>query len=91
MEVACVYRLETMLQATADAAALAAAVDLPNQGQALVAAKKYAKLNMPKAVHGEVLDPADVQFGAWGVETGIRAFGHFRLAPETDLRGSESG
>lgn len=57
--------LQSQLSATADAAALAAASELPSKGKAIAAAKKYAEFNMPQADHGEVLQPGDIEFGRW--------------------------
>jgi len=59
------YVTKTKLQGTADAAALAAAVDLPNEGPAQAAALIYAMNNMAPGEHGPVLHPADVTFGIW--------------------------
>ncbi len=59
------FRSRTMLQATADAAALAAAIDLPDQAAAVATAVSYAAENMPSAANGNVLDPADVHIGLW--------------------------
>ena len=59
------FRSRTMLQATADAAALAAAIDLPDQAAAVATAVSYAVENMPSVPNGNVLDPADVLVGLW--------------------------
>ena len=59
------FRGQTMLQASADAAALAAAIDLPDRGAATATALAYAARNMARAEHGEVLRPADIVFGRW--------------------------
>lgn len=64
------YRMKTMLQATADAAALAAAHDLPDADLARETALAYVEANMPSAVHGAVVREADVQIGAWNAATG---------------------
>ncbi len=61
-------RNRTMLQATADAAALAAAIDLPNTDAAVATAVSYAVENMPSGTNGNVLDPADVQIGLWDAD-----------------------
>jgi Flp pilus assembly protein TadG len=58
------FRTKTGLQAAADAASLAASIDLPDEAMALDAALLYAELNMLAAVDGTVLRPEDVQFGA---------------------------
>lgn len=62
-------RNETMLQATADSAALAAAIDLPDKTATVKTAFEYAKLNMEPEEHGYVLDPADVLVGEWDPAT----------------------
>ena len=59
------FRSRTMLQATADAAALAGAIDLPDQAAAVATAISYADENMPSVAYGDVLDPADVLVGLW--------------------------
>lgn len=62
-------RNRTMLQATADAASLAAAIDLPNQVTAVNTATAYAEDNMKTGLHGIVLDPSDVHVGKWDKAT----------------------
>jgi hypothetical protein len=59
------FRSQTMLQATADATALAAAIDLPNPGAVVATAVAYSEANMSTDQSGTVLDPADVRIGAW--------------------------
>ena len=59
------FRNRTMLQATADATALAAAIDLPNQGTIVATAANYAATNMDPSSKGYVLDTADVHVGRW--------------------------
>ena len=59
------FRNRTMLQATADAAALAAAIDLPDQAAVVTTAVTYAAENMGAEINGSVLDPADVRIGLW--------------------------
>ena len=58
-------RNRTMLQATADAAALAAAIDLPDADAAVDTARAYAAANMGGDLHGTVLAPDDVVVGRW--------------------------
>ncbi|MGH6926994.1 MAG: pilus assembly protein TadG-related protein, partial [Dongiaceae bacterium] len=48
--------LDAQLEATADAAALAAASQLPNETKARETALAYAESNMPPDRHGAVLD-----------------------------------
>ncbi|MEM1316257.1 MAG: pilus assembly protein TadG-related protein, partial [Pseudomonadota bacterium] len=59
------FRIKAMLQAAADAAALAAVIDLPNEVEARQTARAFAELNLPPARHGEVMGVADVQVGSW--------------------------
>ncbi len=59
------FRNRTMLQATADAAALGGAIDLPNEAMAVASAVVYSTGNMPGAMYGNVLRAADVEIGAW--------------------------
>ncbi len=59
------FRARTMLQATADATALAGAIDLPNPGAVSATAVSYSVDNMGTAINGAVLDPADVHVGRW--------------------------
>jgi hypothetical protein len=58
-------RNKTGLQATADASALAAVIDLPNNGAAVASAVSYSVDNMATGTNGNVLDPADVTIGLW--------------------------
>ena len=60
--------LQSQLSATADAAALAAASELPDSTKAAEAAAKYAEFNMPREEHGDVLRPDDIEFGHWDVD-----------------------
>src|SRR5262245_37031449 len=64
-----VYAMASTVQATADAASLAAAKMLPDQAAAKAAAISYAAKNMDPAVHGTVIDPGDVVFGNWNFLT----------------------
>ena len=59
------FRNRTMLQATADSAALAGAIDLPDNAAAVATAVTYAVDNMGTELNGSVLDPADVIIGLW--------------------------
>jgi len=59
------FRSRTMLQATADSSALAAAIDLPSEATAKATAVNYAAMNMPVAINGSVLVASDVVAGAW--------------------------
>ncbi len=60
------YRVQTMMQATADASAHAAVIDLPDEAAAATAtALDYAESNMPSAQYGTVLAASDVEIGVW--------------------------
>jgi uncharacterized membrane protein len=61
--------MRTQLEATADAAALAAAAQLPDESKARKKALEYAEQNMPPEAHGQVLDEEDIVFGTWYAET----------------------
>jgi Flp pilus assembly protein TadG len=58
------WRMRAELQATADAAAHAGVIDLPNQTAAAAAADGIAAKNMQSAEHGDVLTAAEIEFGA---------------------------
>ena len=60
--------LQQSLVLAADAAALAAAPRLPDADAARQAALDYVEKNMPSAEFGNVLDPADVEFGSWDAQ-----------------------
>lgn len=66
------YGLRSKLQATADAAVLAGASQLPDPAAVTIAAIYYAGKNMPAADHGTVLTNADVVIGNW--QAGTRTF-----------------
>lgn len=66
------YVLKSKLQRTADAAALAAASQLPDETDARAEALEYALKNMPVAEHGSTLVDADIDFGYW--HPGTRSF-----------------
>ncbi len=59
------YVFETQLQGAADAAALAAIDELPDENAARSAAIEYAGKNLDSAVHGTALSDSDVEFGTW--------------------------
>lgn len=63
------YRHKAMLQATADAAVLAAVIDLPDTNAAREAALAYGGANMPREDHGVVLRDQDVLTGQWNEDT----------------------
>jgi hypothetical protein len=59
------YRTQTMLQSTADAAALAGVISLPDQTDAVNQAVSYSTDNMAYALNGEVLKTDEVILGNW--------------------------
>ena len=59
------FRNRTMLQSTADATALAGAIDLPNPIAAVATAVSYSVDNMGTGINGHVLEPGDVVIGRW--------------------------
>ncbi len=65
------YALRTNLQNTADAAALAAVIELPEENEARTTALDYAEKNMPHADHGTTLKTADVVTGNWDGATRV--------------------
>jgi hypothetical protein len=68
-------RSQTMLQATADAAALAAVIDLPDEAAAVTTAVAYSDSNMAEEDYGTVLVEADVDIGSWDHATHIFSAG----------------
>jgi hypothetical protein len=66
------YVLKSKLQRTADAAALAAASQLPSESDALAEALEYAAKNMAVEEHGSTLVEDDIEFGYW--HPGTRSF-----------------
>jgi Flp pilus assembly protein TadG len=66
------YIMQNQLQIAADAAALAAARDLPDGAAARARARDISARNMPVAVNGNVLTDADVRTGQWN--TAAHAF-----------------
>ena len=63
VDMARAYSLKTDLQAAADAAALAAAVMLPDTDAARKAAARAVSQNLPG--HQDLLRPSDFEFGLW--------------------------
>jgi Flp pilus assembly protein TadG len=57
--------LRSQMTAAADAAALAAVIELPYKEKATDAALRYAEKNMPEAANGRVLRKDDIEFGYW--------------------------
>ena len=63
------YRNQTMLQATADASALAGAMSLPDVNEATTQALSYSTDNMNALVNGSVLRAEEVYTGNWDFDT----------------------
>ena len=63
------YRNQSLLQSTADAAALAGAIALPDTDEAVAQALAYAAENMDPASHGQVLVDREVIVGTWDIAT----------------------
>lgn len=64
------YRNQTMLQATADSAALAAIMSVDKSGEDPVAeANFYGAANMDATYNGNVLAASDITFGVWDFDT----------------------
>jgi len=59
------WRMRAELQATADAAAHAGAVELPDVDAATASADAMATTNMSASEHGDVLANAEIEFGIW--------------------------
>lgn len=66
------YVMKSKLQRTADAAALAAASQLPDESDARAEALEYALKNMSVEEHGSTLVDSDIDFGYW--HPGTRSF-----------------
>nr|WP_255500727.1 pilus assembly protein TadG-related protein [Caulobacter sp. 17J80-11] len=64
-----IYTTKTRLQIVADAAALAAAQELPDTTKATASALAVAEANMPAAQNGAVLRASDIEFGNWDPDT----------------------
>ncbi|SFI78851.1 pilus assembly protein TadG-related protein [Albimonas pacifica] len=69
LDVSNAYRIRALLQATADASALAAVRELPDGDAARTAAIALSAVNMPVEGNGTVILPSMVQLGAWDAET----------------------
>ena len=65
------FQVQTMLQGTADAAALAASIDLPNKNAATDTALEYVEKNLPSSIYGKVASAADLSFGRWDEDNHI--------------------
>ncbi len=85
--------LQSQMTAAADAAALAAVIELPNKSRAADAALRYAEKNMPEAANGQVLFRDDIEFGYWdhthrSFDSGGKPFNAVRV---TLRRSAENG
>ena len=67
VDIARAHAFRTQLQLTADAAALAAAINLPDMDAARKAAHRYAARNMPN--HPQLIAADAVEFGHWNPDT----------------------
>ncbi len=87
------YSERNLLQVTADAAALAAAPEVPNKNKAREMALQYVEDNMPAATHGKVLDKEDVVLGHWDPEseTWSPNVGPLNAVEVTTRRSSDNG
>ena len=63
------YAEQAELQVAADAAALAALGDLPNEGQARQTARDYIEKHFPELKHGQVVQDSDIAAGNWDSNT----------------------
>ena len=59
------WRMQTLLQATADVSAHAAALDLPNKDTAATTALAYVEKNLPAEKNGALLAEQDFKTGNW--------------------------
>lgn len=59
------WRMRAQLQFTADAAAHAGVIDLPDEAAAIAGALGFASANMASADHGDVLTNSDIEIGVW--------------------------
>ncbi len=92
LDVGYLYSNRARLQVTADAAALAAAAELPNVAPAQAAALDFATKNMPTGAYGDVLAAADIETGNW--DGAVRVFttdGNPRNAVRVVTRRSTAG
>ena len=94
VDVSNAYRVRAQLQATADAAALAAILRIGDDAQARAAAQQLARINMPADVNGEVLPEALVTLGVWDPVTDsfvATAEGPHNAVHVTAKRGDDGG
>ena len=64
------WRVKTMLQSTAEASALAAAIHIEDPAKAKQVAVSFARKNMAPGQHGDVVRPSDVELGIIDAKTG---------------------
>ncbi len=65
------WRVKYMLQVAADAAAHAAALELPDEDAALAAAMEVAALNLPSGENSTAIQQSDIRFGSWDEDNQI--------------------
>jgi len=73
------YRNQALLQSTADAAALAGAMSLPDASSASTEALLFSADNMSPGINGDVLKGSDISVGTW--DTAARTFTPGGIAP----------
>jgi len=83
IDVGAMYTKQAQLQTTADAAVLAAVIDLPDETAARAAALEYSEKNMPASQDGTVLMGGDVEFGQWDAQSKVFTAG---VSPANDVR-----
>lgn len=93
LDVSNAYRIRALLQATADASALAAVRELPDGTAARNAAISLAHVNMPEESNGDVMPTGLVQLGAWDTVTGAFVPGQepYDAVKVTASRGNGAG
>ena len=69
IDVGYMYNVRAALQHTADAAAHAGAMQLPNKGTARAIARQIARTNYPN--HGNILATSDIALGNWDPDVGV--------------------
>ena len=63
------WRVQNQIQVAMDAAAMSAAPLLPDEGAALAKAVEVARMNLPRAIHGDIVNMQSVKMGGWDAET----------------------
>ena len=94
VDVSNAYRVRAQLQATADAAALAAILRVGDPDGARAAARQLANINMPTDLNGDVMPTALVELGIWEQASGtfVRTeLPQFNAVRVTAKRGDDGG